>query len=71
MYYFGSSKNEEEQVLSRTSSGGVTINDVLGHIQQEDLPFGCRTLRDWNYHGEEGLRLSAMLKQFTNKLVEI
>ena len=40
LYYFGSSKNEEEQVLSRTSSGGVTINDVLGHIQQEDLPFG-------------------------------
>ena len=57
MYYFGSSKNEEEQVLSRTSSGGVTINDVLGHIQQEDLPFGgVGPSGIGSYHGEEGFK---------------
>ena len=57
LYYFGSSKNEEEQVLSRTSSGGVTINDVLGHIQQEDLPFGgVGPSGIGSYHGEEGFK---------------
>jgi coniferyl-aldehyde dehydrogenase len=26
--------------MNNTSSGGVTINNVVGHIQQKDLPFG-------------------------------
>ena len=40
LYYFGNNKNEENHLLSNTSSGGVTVNDVVGHIQQSDLPFG-------------------------------
>jgi coniferyl-aldehyde dehydrogenase len=40
LYYFGNDKNEQETVMSKTSSGGVTINNVVGHIQQKDLPFG-------------------------------
>ena len=33
-------KEREEKVLNNTISGGVTINDVIWHIGQEDLPFG-------------------------------
>ena len=57
LYYFGSNKNEENHVLTRTSSGGVTVNDVLGHIQQEDLPFGgVGPSGIGSYHGEEGFK---------------
>ncbi len=27
-------------VLNRTTSGGVTVNDVIFHVAQEDPPFG-------------------------------
>ena len=40
LYYFGSDKNEEAKVIDKTSSGGVTVNNVISHIQQGDLPFG-------------------------------
>jgi|TARA_B110000967_G_scaffold68356_2_gene70653 coniferyl-aldehyde dehydrogenase len=40
LYYFGNNKHEEANVLNNTSSGGVTVNNVIGHIQQTDLPFG-------------------------------
>ena len=40
LYYFGSDTKEENTIMSNTSSGGVTINNVVGHIQQKDLPFG-------------------------------
>ena len=40
LYYFGTDKSEESQIMNKTSSGGVTINNVVGHIQQKDLPFG-------------------------------
>ena len=40
LYYFGTDKSEEAKILNNTSSGGVTINNVVGHIQQADLPFG-------------------------------
>src|SRR3546814_11411162 len=37
LYYFGQDKREEDRVLTRTSSGGVTVNDVLFHHAMEDL----------------------------------
>lgn len=40
LYYFGNDTKEENTIMSSTSSGGVTINNVVGHIQQKDLPFG-------------------------------
>src|SRR3546814_14801426 len=40
LYYFGQDKSEEDRVLTRTISGGVTVNDVLFHNAMEDLPFG-------------------------------
>jgi coniferyl-aldehyde dehydrogenase len=40
LYYFGSDGQEEHRVLSRTTSGNVTVNDVIMHTTQDDLPFG-------------------------------
>jgi coniferyl-aldehyde dehydrogenase len=57
LYYFGSDKAEEAQVLNRTVSGGVTINDVVFHNAMEDLPFGgVGPSGMGNYHGADGFK---------------
>lgn len=57
LYYFGSDEPEKERVLSRTTSGGVTVNDVMMHIAQEDLPFGGVGPSGMGaYHAREGFR---------------
>jgi coniferyl-aldehyde dehydrogenase len=57
LYYFGSDKAEEERVLSRTISGGVTVNDVIFHNAMEDLPFGGTGPSGMgNYHGADGFK---------------
>ena len=57
LYYFGKDAAEERQVLDRTVSGGVTINDILMHVAQEDLPFGGVGASGIGcYHGYEGFR---------------
>jgi coniferyl-aldehyde dehydrogenase len=57
LYYFGKDGKEEEQVLTRTTSGGVTVNDVIMHISMEDLPFGGTGPSGMgSYHGIDGFR---------------
>jgi coniferyl-aldehyde dehydrogenase len=57
LYYFGQDKAEADKVLSRTISGGVTINDVLFHNAMEDLPFGgVGPSGMGNYHGADGFK---------------
>lgn len=57
LYYFGNDKAEEEKVLTRTISGGVTVNDVLFHNAMEDLPFGgIGPSGMGNYHGQDGFK---------------
>lgn len=40
LYYFGDDKSEENNLLNKTSSGGVTVNNVISHLQQDNLSFG-------------------------------
>jgi len=55
LYYFGSDRAEEKQVVSSTTSGGVTVNDVIFHNAQEDLPFGGIGPSGMGaYHGRDG-----------------
>ena len=55
LYYFGTDAGEERKVLDQTTSGGVTVNDVIMHISQEDLPFGgVGPSGMGSYHGREG-----------------
>lgn len=57
LYYFGQDKAEEQKVLSRTISGGVTVNDVVFHNAMEDLPFGgVGPSGMGNYHGMDGFK---------------
>ena len=57
LYYFGEDKSEQERVLTRTISGGVTTNDVIMHVSMEDLPFGgVGPSGIGSYHAIEGFR---------------
>lgn len=57
LYYFGADADEEAKVLSRTTSGGVSVNDVIFHVAQEDLPFGgVGPSGMGSYHGVDGFR---------------
>ena len=58
LYWFGRDRARQDQVLHQTISGGVTVNDVLLHIAQENLPFGgVGDSGIGAYHGEHGFRL--------------
>ena len=55
LYYFGEDSNERDMVLNNTTSGGVTVNDVVFHVAQEDLPFGGVGPSGMGaYHGHDG-----------------
>ncbi|WOE76288.1 coniferyl aldehyde dehydrogenase [Alterisphingorhabdus coralli] len=57
LYYFGSDSGEEERVLGKTISGGVTVNDVIFHNAMEDLPFGgIGPSGMGHYHGYDGFK---------------
>jgi coniferyl-aldehyde dehydrogenase len=60
LYWFGNSEATRDDVLRRTVSGGVTVNDTLMHIAHDNLPFGGVGDSGWGaYHGEQGfVRLS-------------
>ncbi len=62
LYYFGDDAAEQEKVLSSTTPGGVTVNDVIFHIAQEELPFGgVGPSGMGSYHGHDGF------KEFSHK----
>lgn len=58
LYWFGRDRARQRELLTRTIAGGVTINDVLLHIAQDNLPFGGAGESGIGaYHGEHGFRL--------------
>jgi coniferyl-aldehyde dehydrogenase len=57
LYYYGRDGESRRKVLSRTTSGNVTINGTLMHYAQDDLPFGGVGPSGMGaYHGIEGFR---------------
>jgi coniferyl-aldehyde dehydrogenase len=57
LYFFGDDPAEREAVLTGTTSGGVTVNDVIFHIAQEELPFGgVGPSGMGSYHGYDGFK---------------
>lgn len=57
LYFYGSNGEHRRRVLSRTTSGNVTINGTLMHYAQDDLPFGGVGPSGMGaYHGIEGFR---------------
>jgi coniferyl-aldehyde dehydrogenase len=55
LYYFDYDARRVDHVLRSTASGGVTINDVIYHIAQNNLPFGGVGASGMgHYHGKAG-----------------
>ncbi len=73
LYYFGQDGAEEEKVLTHTTSGGVTVNDVVMHVAQEDLPFGGVGPSGMGaYHGHDGFRTFSHAKSiFTQSKINV
>ncbi|MEW5735085.1 MAG: coniferyl aldehyde dehydrogenase [Thermodesulfobacteriota bacterium] len=69
LYLFTERRKNREKVLVRTTSGGVTINDTMLHVAQDDLPFGGIGPSGMGaYHAREGFYAFSHCKAvFTQK----
>lgn len=57
LYCFENDSARRDRVLDETVAGGVTVNDTILHIAQEDLPFGgVGPSGMGHYHGIEGFK---------------
>ncbi len=73
LYYFGPAGAERDHLLNRTTSGGVTINDVIMHVSMEDLPFGgVGPSGMGSYHGQDGFRTFSHARAvFTQSKIDV
>jgi coniferyl-aldehyde dehydrogenase len=63
LYWFGKDNAARDEVLARTVSGGVTVNDCLFHFAQINQPMGgVGASGTGAYHGEWGFRTLTKLK---------
>ena len=63
LYWFGKDRSARDEVLARTISGGVTVNDCLFHFAQINQPMGGVGASGTGvYHGEWGFRTFSKLK---------
>ena len=63
LYIFAKNKKVIDQVLARTVSGGVCVNDTLLHVAADDLPFGGAGASGMGqYHAREGFDTFSKLK---------
>jgi coniferyl-aldehyde dehydrogenase len=67
LYPFTNDRALQEKLLTRIMSGGVSINDALFHVAQDELPFGGVGASGMgHYHGFEGfLTFSKLRPVFT------
>jgi aldehyde dehydrogenase (NAD+) len=57
MYIYTYNQDTIDKVLSRTSSGGVTVNGFFSHYLESKLPFGGVNQSGMgSYHGEFGFK---------------
>lgn len=63
LYLFSDDPDIVEGVLCTTVSGGVTVNDTLLHVLQDDLPFGGVGQSGMgHYHGRDGFTTFSKMK---------
>jgi coniferyl-aldehyde dehydrogenase len=63
LYVFDEDRHNVDAVLERTVSGGVSVNETLLHIAQDNLPFGGVGASGMgHYHGREGFDTFSKLK---------
>jgi len=57
LYWFGNDSTNRQRILRETVAGGVTVNDCMLHLVQENQPFGGVGASGMGaYHGEWGFR---------------
>ncbi|MEJ0007800.1 MAG: aldehyde dehydrogenase family protein [Steroidobacteraceae bacterium] len=57
LYIYSNNQNNIDRILSRTSSGGVTVNGFFSHYLENHLPFGGVNQSGMgSYHGVFGFR---------------
>jgi aldehyde dehydrogenase (NAD+) len=57
LYIYSNDEANVEKILSRTSSGGVTVNGVFSHYLENQLPFGgVNQSGTGSYHGYFGFK---------------
>ncbi len=55
LYVFDNDRRRVDDILERTVAGGVTVNDTILHIAQDNLPFGgVGPSGMGHYHGHDG-----------------
>jgi coniferyl-aldehyde dehydrogenase len=55
LYFFSHDKTATDRVLNETISGGVSVNETMLHVAQDDLPFGGIGPSGMGaYHAHEG-----------------
>ncbi|WP_245588263.1 coniferyl aldehyde dehydrogenase [Brackiella oedipodis] len=63
LYVFGTQAKHIDHVLQNTVAGGVSVNDTIFHVAQEDLPFGGVGYSGIGaYHGQFGFDRLSHLK---------
>jgi coniferyl-aldehyde dehydrogenase len=63
LYYFDGEGRRVRRVLEETTSGGVTVNDVVFHLGQDNLPFGgVGPSGMGHYHGFDGFQTFSKMK---------
>ena len=63
LYPFSHRKDRVAHLIERVMSGGVTVNDALLHVGQDDLPFGgVGESGMGHYHGYEGFLTFSKLR---------
>ena len=73
LYIFSKSQGNIQNILNKTQSGGVAINNVIVHLANHYLPFGgIRTSGSGSYHGHFGFlefshRRSVIEQKFFSK----
>jgi aldehyde dehydrogenase (NAD+) len=63
LYVFSKKRKTVDQIIARTSSGGVCVNDTISHITTSELPFGgVGDSGMGQYHGRKGFESFSHLK---------
>ena len=63
LYWFDNDRKRMAHALRATHAGGVTVNDILMHVAQDDLPFGGIGPSGMGpYHGRWGFDTFSKLK---------
>jgi aldehyde dehydrogenase (NAD+) len=68
LYFFSSEREEQQEVLQRTHSGGGCINDTISHLINPNLPFGgVGESGVGSYHGQASFELFSNQKSVVHR----